>query len=81
MLDLPSTEEQKSRLAQLRNREWLDSNIDEIQREYRDQWVGILDGGVVAHGDDVKLVQQAVESREAEAVIMRVPKDPIPTPI
>ncbi|MBA7564773.1 hypothetical protein ES708_06441 [subsurface metagenome] len=81
MLNQPTTREQEKRLAQLRNREWLDENIDKIQKDYADQWIGILDSKIVSNSQDVKIVQKAVEGREDEAVVMRIPKDTIPTPI
>jgi len=81
MLDLPPTREQECRLAQLENREWIDSNIDQIQKDYADKWIAILDGKIAAYGDGVKEVQRAIEAREAEAVVIRIPKDPIPVPI
>lgn len=81
MLNQPTTREQEKRLAQLRNREWLDENIDKIQKDYADQWIGILDSKIVSNSQDVKIVQKAVEGREDEAVVMRIPKGTIPTPI
>lgn len=81
MLNRPTTREQEKRLAQLRNREWLDENIDKVQKDYAGQWIGILDSKIVSNSQDVKIVQKAVEDREDEAVIIRIPKDVIPTPI
>lgn len=77
----PITRERACLLAQLSNREWLDTHIDELQRDYSDRWVAVLDGKVVAHGNDVREIQRSIEEREAEAVLMRIPKDQIPAPI
>ena len=81
MQDVPITREYEVRLAQLKNREWLDKNIDEIQKQHADRWIAILDAKIVASSYDVAEARSVLGDREDEAIVVRIPKDTIATPI
>ncbi len=81
MFDKGLTEVQKERQKLLENRAWLDDHFNSIQEEYGDQWIAIIDKRVAFHDKNVEAVKRAVEEREGEAVIMRIPVGNIPTPM
>ncbi len=81
MFDKELTSVQMERHRLLENRAWLDDNFTTIQKEYGDQWIGILDRKVVFHDRDVEVVKRSVDGRDGEAVIMRIPVGNIPTPM
>lgn len=81
MFDQDLTAEQETRHRLLENRKWLNMNIETLQKDYPDQWVAVLDGGVTANGPDVAKVKEAVAGKIEETVIMRIPAGAIPTPI
>lgn len=74
------TQERRNRLAMLANREWLDNNITQIQSQYREKWIAILDGKVVAADEEPGPLWPVVAGHEEECVVVRIPTD-ISTPI
>lgn len=42
------------------NRQYLEAHREELERQYADEWIGMLDQRVVAHGTDPQKVRQAV---------------------
>jgi hypothetical protein len=81
MFDRELTPEQQERHRLVENRAWLNENFPSLQDNYADQWIAVLDQQVVVHDQKVDAVKSAVGERYGEAVIMRIPKDSIPSPI
>jgi len=75
------TTEQKNRQELLKNRAWLDEHFQSVQKEYPEKWVAVLDGKIAFHDTEVKILEQKVERREQETVIIRIPSEPISKPI
>lgn len=42
------------------NRQYLEAHREALERQYADEWIGMLDQRVVAHGTDRQKVWQAV---------------------
>ncbi|MXZ62361.1 MAG: hypothetical protein F4Y98_01805 [Chloroflexi bacterium] len=42
------------------NRQYLEAHREEFERQYPDEWIGLLHQRVVAHGTDPEKVRQAV---------------------
>jgi len=81
MFDRDATPEQKERQRLLENRAWLDQNFEALQKDHAEQWIAVMDGKVAHHDKDVEKVKASVGERRGEAVIMRIPSDPVQTPI
>lgn len=67
----------------IENREWLDSNVAEIQRRYGGKWIGVAEKRVVADGDNPQRVADELAQRgmREEAIILLMPAGQIVTPI
>jgi hypothetical protein len=81
MFDKELTLEQQQRHRLVENRAWLNENFESLQKDYADQWIAVLDLEVFIHDQNVDAVKSAVGERLGEAVLMRIPQGPIPTPM
>ena len=72
---------QQARVRMLENREWLDDNIADVQRDYANKWVAVLDRQICASADQYPEVLEAIGDRLEEAVFLRVPGGEIARPI
>lgn len=76
----PVTDIQKARLLLFENRQWVDSNISQLQKEHKGKWILILDKKLVKVGETPEEVKPHARGREEEALIMKVPSE-TPMPI
>ncbi len=84
MLDLKATTEIHEKLRKLlRNRDWLSQNIQQVQAEYGERWVAIVEEKVAAHGSTPAEVKAQVKGKypHEETLILRIPKEEISRPI
>jgi hypothetical protein len=81
MFDRERTPEQEERQRLVDNRAWLNQNFASVQESHGDRWIAVLDNGIAASDQDVEKVKQAVASRRAEAVVIRIPVGSIPRPM
>ena len=84
MPDLSINTETHNKLRRrLRNRDWLSRNLKEVQADYGEEWVAIVDEKVVAHGSTSAEVKKEVEGKYPieEMLILRIPKETISRPI
>lgn len=84
MLDLSINTETHDKLRRrLRNRDWLSRNLKEVQDNYGEEWVAIVDEKVVAHGSTSAEVKREVEGKypSEEMLILLIPKEAISRPI
>jgi len=84
MPDLSINTETHDKLRRrLRNRDWLSRNLKEVQADYGEEWVAIVDEKVVAHGSTSAEVKKEVEGKYPieEMLILRIPKETISRPI
>lgn len=84
MPDLSINTETHDKLRRrLRNRDWLSRNLKEVQADYGEEWVAIVDERVVAHGSTSAEVKKEVEGKYPieETLILRIPKETISRPI
>lgn len=72
---------QQARVKLLENREWLDTNIFELQTTYAHQWIAVLDRQVAMAAPTYDQVLEAVRERLEEAAILRIPQGEIARPI
>lgn len=78
-----TTAPQKALLKRMRNRDWLENNLNEVQEKYADKWVAIAGEKVIAHGNDPGEVKGDIKGdfSSAEVVLIRVPKGEISRPV
>jgi hypothetical protein len=79
-LDLTKTTPvQESLVKLLENRQWLDQNIDELQKEYRGQTIAVHGQVVVGRGEDAELLLESMKDKYPidEVLIMLIPKEEI----
>ena len=84
MLDLSINTETHDKLRRrLRNRDWVSRNLKEVQDNYGEEWVAIVDEKVVAHGSTSAEVKREVEGKypSEEMLILLIPKEAISRPI
>ena len=84
MLDLSINTETHDKLRRrLRNRDWLSRNLKEVQDNYGEEWIAIVDEKVVAHGSTSAEVKREVEGKypSEEMLILLIPKEAISRPI
>ena len=78
-----TTAPQKALLKRMKNRDWLENNLKEVQEKYADKWVAIVGEKVIAHGNDPGEVKGNIKGDfpSAEVVLIRVPKGEISRPV
>ena len=84
MIDfMKETKDQKLLADLLRNRDWLNKNLRELQNKYSEKWLAIADEKIVSHGEDPEGVKKEVEKLRSErgVLIIRIPKGEISKPI
>ena len=67
------TPTQLNRIKMLENRQYVNANIYQLMEEYPDQWIVVLDKKVVVSGATMNDVMGAMEGREEEAILLKVP--------
>jgi hypothetical protein len=67
------TDVQKARVVMLENRKWVNDHIKDLQEQYLDKWICVLDKKVVAFGDTLDDIRGAAGDKE-EAIVLRVPE-------
>lgn len=84
MLDLKATTEVHERLRRLlKNRDWVNNNVRELQANYAEKWVAIVEEKVVAHGSTSDEVREQVKGKFPleEMLILAFPKGELQKPI
>lgn len=79
-LDLTKTTDvQKALVKLLENRQWLDQNIDELQKEYSGQAIAVHGQVVVGRGEDAELLLESMKDKYPidEVLVMLIPKEEI----
>lgn len=67
------TPTQLKRIKMLENRRYVNDNIYSLMEQYPDQWIVVLDQRVVASAATMAGVMGAMEGREEEAILLKVP--------
>lgn len=75
------TEVQQARRRQTENRAWLDAHITELQAQYPNRWILVLNRRVAADGDDPAALETTLRGNEDEAVVFKVPAGEIARPV
>lgn len=78
---MKQTEIKIQRMRLLANRAWLEQNFEEIQNKYSDNWIVVLDKRVVANNQNLEEIRSSSAGREAEAILLLVPRGKIAKPI
>ncbi len=84
MIDLKkSTPTQKNLLKLLKNRDWLEDKLKEIQEKYAEKWVAIVGEKIVADGNSPDEVTKYIKGSFSpiELLLIRVPKGEISRPV
>ena len=78
-----TTMPQKNLLKRIKNRDWLENNLKEIQEKHAEKWIAIAEETVVAHGNEPGEVKENIKGRfpSAEVLLLRVPKGEISRPV
>lgn len=78
-----TTAPQKALLKRMKNRDWLENNLKEVQEKYADKWVAIVGEKIIAHGNDPEEVKGNIKGDfpRAEVVLVRVPTGEISRPV
>ena len=62
MIDLKkTTATQKNLMKRMKNRDWLEDNLKEIQEKHAEKWVAIAGEKVVAHGNEPEEVKKNIK--------------------
>lgn len=84
MIDLKeTTTPQKNLLKRIKNRDWLENNLKEIQEKHAEKWIAIVGERVVAQGNEPGEVKEMIKGNfpSAEVLLIRVPKGEISRPV
>ena len=84
MIDLKkTTTTQKNLRKLLKNRDWLDKNLKQVQEQYAEKWIAIAGEKIQAHGDDPEEVKKDIKGdfSTLEALIFRVPTGEVSRPV
>ncbi len=69
-----ATEVQKARMRLLENRMWVDTNIEDLQKQYKDKWLIVRDKKVIESGDKPAELKAKVKKELVdETLIIFVP--------
>ena len=84
MIDLKkTTATQKNLMKRMKNRDWLEDNLKEIQEKHAEKWVAIAGEKVVAHGNEPEEVKKNIKGDfpSMEVVLIKVPRGEISRPV
>jgi len=84
MIDLKkTTATQKNLMKRMKNRDWLEDNLKEIQEKYAEKWVAIAGEKVVVHGNEPEEVKKNIKGdfSSMEVVLIKVPRGEISRPV
>ena len=84
MIDLKkTTATQKNLMKRMKNRDWLEDNLKEIQEKHAEKLVAIAGEKVVAHGNEPDEVKKNIRGdfSSMEVVLIKVPKGEISRPV
>ena len=83
MIDLKSTTPvQENLLKRIKSRNWLESNLKEIQEKYAEKWVAIVGEELIADGSDPEEVKEKIKGEfpAEEVILVRIPTGEISQP-
>ena len=83
MIDLKSTTPvQENLLKRIKSRNWLESNLKEIQEKYAEKWIAIVGEKLIADGNDPDEVKEMIQGKfsAAEVILVRIPTGEISQP-
>jgi len=78
-----STPVQENLLKRIKSRNWLESNLKEIQEKYAEKWIAIVGEKVIADGNNPDEVKQKISGKflAAEMILIRIPTGAISQPV
>ncbi|SPD74129.1 hypothetical protein PITCH_A2050017 [uncultured Desulfobacterium sp.] len=65
-----ATEVQKARERLLENRKWVDANIEDIQKQYKDKWLLVRDKKIIESGAVPAEVKAKIEKKFADETLL-----------
>jgi len=65
-----ATEAQKARMRLLENRKWVDANITELQKEYKNKWLIVRDKKVLESGDRPAELKGKIDEKYADETLL-----------
>jgi hypothetical protein len=83
MIDLKSkTQAQANLLERMKNRNWLDNNIKEVQEKYGEKWIAIAREQIIASGKDLDEIREKIkeEAMPKQIILLKVPTGAISRP-
>jgi glycerol-3-phosphate cytidylyltransferase-like family protein len=65
-----ATEVQKARTRLLENRKWVDENIEDLQKQYKNKWLTVRDKKIIDSGDNPGEVKAKIEKKFADETLL-----------
>lgn len=65
-----ATEAQKARMRLLENRMWVDANITELQKKYKDKWLIVREKKVLESGDRPAELKDKIDEKLADETLL-----------
>ena len=76
-----ATAEQKARMRLLENRMWVDANITELQKEYKNKWLIVREKKVQESGDRPAELKDKIDEKHADETLLVLIPNVIATPM
>ena len=65
-----ATEAQKARMRLLENRMWVDANITELQKDYKNKWLIVREKKVLESGDRPAELKGKIDEKFADETLL-----------